>query len=150
MEDFFWTHSPQIPAFLTGIQLFPTNQQCRNYQKVYPYGIQRLMKTLCISESNMRGYTPMEAPHTEHKSRSPRNCNMLGNRKIRGGCFNPCFAFSIDIILINHDILKQVEVSKRKGNRCMKSGLSDNRQPLSHQPKRRATYGAENLRQDFT
>ena len=39
----------------------------------------------------------------------------------------------IDIAPINREILKQFEVRKRKGNRPMKLGVGDNRQPISCQ-----------------
>ena len=40
---------------------------------------------------------------------------------------------SIDIASINHDIFKQVEGRKRKGNSNMTSGVINKRQPLSCQ-----------------
>ena len=50
---------------------------------------------------------------------------------------------SIDIALINHDILKQVEGIKRKGNRNITLGDGDNRQPLALQSRLRSTADDE-------
>ena len=36
-------------------------------------------------------YITIEAPHVDHRSRRPRYWNILINKKIRRGWFNPCF-----------------------------------------------------------
>ena len=85
----------------------------------------------------------LKHPPIEHRIRSKRNCNILGNRNIRRGWFNTIFtSFNWNH---THQLwhIENFEGSNIKGNRHMTSGVGDNRQPLSSQSKKRSTSGAE-------
>ena len=79
-------------------------------------------------------YIPIEAPLPEHISRRPRYCDMISNRKIRRGFFDPF------LTLLNLHITHQ---PWRMGGRRITSGVGENRHPIYRQSKQRATSGAE-------
>ena len=51
----------------------------------------QMIEECAVPKVPRRDYIPIEAPHTDNRSRCPKYCNILSNRKISRGLFNPCF-----------------------------------------------------------